>query len=141
MWNSTEQKKSSKPWPMASTPYTGEHFPADGPYQRADTVRSLYTALEALDSGQKRKKPTDLINPKAGAKWADEEIERLTESFRVGAPFADIAKDHGRTTDAITARLVKLGLIEDNPANRSGAGNRPTPISKGQAEKRENSSA
>ena len=36
-------------------PYTAEHFPADGPYQRADTVRALYTILEAADSG---KKPT-----------------------------------------------------------------------------------
>lgn len=31
-------------------PYTGERFPVDGPYQRADTARALYTALEAMES-------------------------------------------------------------------------------------------
>ncbi len=30
-------------------PYTGEYFPADGPYQRADTVRALHVALEVIE--------------------------------------------------------------------------------------------
>ncbi|MBP7431017.1 MAG: hypothetical protein KBC05_16400 [Candidatus Hydrogenedentes bacterium] len=29
-------------------PYTGERFPAESPYQHADTVRALHQALEGL---------------------------------------------------------------------------------------------
>ena len=106
-------------------PYTGDRFPADGPYQRADTVRALYTILEAAESGTKPKKPVDPNKPRAGGKWTEEEEQRLRDAFHARKPFADIAKDHGRTQGAITARLVKLGLVEDNPSNRAGQGNRP----------------
>ena len=47
-------------------PYTGERFPVDGPYQRADTVRALYTILEAAESGKKPPKPVDPNKPRAG---------------------------------------------------------------------------
>jgi len=106
-------------------PYTGEHFPADGPYQRADTVRALYTLLEAAESGKKPPKPVDPNKPRAGGKWTDEEEQRLRAAFAAQKPIDDVAKDHGRTPGAITARLLKLGLIEDNPSNRAGQGNRP----------------
>lgn len=43
-------------------PYTGERFPADGPYQRADTVRALYTILTG-ESGKKPPKPVDPTRP------------------------------------------------------------------------------
>ncbi len=108
-------------------PYTGERFPEDGPYQRADTVRALYTALAAMESGKTPAKPKDPTKPRAGGKWTPEEERRLRDAFTVHKPIPEIAVDHGRTTGAITARLVKLGLIEDNPANRAGQGNRPTP--------------
>ena len=36
-------------------PYTGDRFPADGPYQRADTVRALHTIIEEAESGKKPK--------------------------------------------------------------------------------------
>ena len=106
-------------------PYTGDRFPADGPYQRADTVRALYAILEAAESGTKPKKPVDPNKPRAGGKWTEEEEQRLRDAFNARKPFADIAKDHGRTQGAITARLVKLGLVEDNQLNRSGQGHPP----------------
>ena len=108
-------------------PYTGDRFPADGPYQRADTVRALYTILEAAESGNKPKKPVDPNKPRAGGKWTEEEEQRLRDAFHARKPFDEIAKDHGRTPGAITARLVKLGLIEANATNRAGQGNRPPP--------------
>jgi hypothetical protein len=112
-------------------PYTGDRFPADGPYQRADTVRALYTILEALSSApsasrrEKPPRPVDPNKPRAGGKWTEEEEAKLREAFHARKPFDQIAKDHGRTPGAITARLVKLGLLEDNPSNRAGHGNRP----------------
>lgn len=108
-------------------PYTGEHFPADGPYQRADTVRALYTILEVAEAGKKPKKPADPNKPHAGGKWTPEEEQRLRDAFAAHTPIAEVATDHGRTPGAITARLLKLGLIEDNPSNRAGQGNRPPP--------------
>jgi len=108
-------------------PYTGERFPDDGPYQRADTVRALYTILEAAESGKKPKKPVDPTKPRAGGKWTPEEEQRLRDTFHARKPIPEIARDHGRTTGAITARLLKLGLIEDTPSNRAGQGNRPSP--------------
>jgi len=113
-------------------PYTGEHFPADGPYQRTDTVRALYTILEAAtcpgEVPGRSLKPVDPNKPRAGGKWTDEEEQRLHDAFATNTPVADIARDHGRTRGAITARLVKLGLVEDSPTNRVGQGNRPPPV-------------
>ena len=112
-------------------PFTGETFPADGPYQRADTVRALYTALEALEGKGVAKKvkeprPVDPNKPHAGGKWTPEEEERLREEYTANnGSIKDIAKAHGRTPGAISSRLVKLGIIEDKPANRTGAGNTP----------------
>lgn len=93
-------------------PYTGESFSADGPYQRADTVRALYAALEVMEK-VKAPKPKDPTKPHAGGRWADEEEQRLRDAFSANKPIPEIARDHGRTEGAITARLVKLGLIED----------------------------
>jgi hypothetical protein len=110
-------------------PYTEERFPPDGPYQRADTVRALYTALEALDKPKRARapRPVDPNKPRAGGPWSAEEEDRLSAAYTTHKPVPEIAADHGRTPGAITARLVKLGLIEDHPANRQGQGNRPPP--------------
>ena len=113
-------------------PYTGERFPADGPYQRADTVRALYTTLEALDKPKRVRapRPVDPNKPRAGGPWTPEEEQRLRDAYAAHKPIPEIAVDHGRTPGAITARLVKLGLIEDNATNRAGHGNRPAPAAR-----------
>ena len=117
-------------------PYTGERFPADGPYQRADTVRALYTALEALDKPKRARapRPIDPNKPRAGGPWSPEEEDRLRAAYTAHKPIPEIAAAHGRTPGAITARLVKLGLIEDTAANRAGQGNRP-PVASTPAER------
>ncbi len=110
-------------------PYTGDHFPPDSPYQRADTVRALFMALDAMGnpsrSGEPR--PVDPNIPKAGAAWSPAEEQRLSDAFTAHKTIPEIAAAHGRTPGAITTRLVKLGLIEDSAANRAGRGNAPEP--------------
>ncbi len=118
-------------------PATGEQFPPSSPYQQADTVRALYMALEALDAATRRArrqtnrpegasaKPVDPNRPKIGASWSPEEEQQLRDEFAAHKPIPEIATSHGRTPGAITARLVKLGLIEDTATNRAGAANRP----------------
>lgn len=50
--------------------------------------------------------------PSAGAPWSQEEDARLNAEFDAGMTIAQIALQHGRTSGAITARLVRLGRIE-----------------------------
>ncbi|MCX6996611.1 MAG: hypothetical protein NTV49_05890 [Kiritimatiellaeota bacterium] len=148
----TRAKEIVKALADGRDPATGEPFPPDSPYQQADTVRALYLALEALERGgrpartgdaaPRAARPIDPNRPKVGAAWTPEEEQRLRDAFAefkrstensssVATAVSEsewrrrIAADHGRYPGAITARLVKLGLIEDNPTNRSGRGHRP----------------
>lgn len=52
--------------------------------------------------------------PNANRPWASHDDEKLKQMFSDEVPHARIAKVFGRKPSAITARLVKLGLIEDN---------------------------
>ena len=134
-------------------PATGEQFPPNSPYQQADTVRALFLAVDALDnsarrarrqaarseraagpnmSGQERR-PVDPNRPKLGTAWTAEEEAQLRQEFAAHKPIPEIAAAHGRTHGAITARLIKLGLIDAPATNRAGLPphpirpNRPTP--------------
>jgi hypothetical protein len=54
--------------------------------------------------------------PNARRPWSDGEEERLRSAWAAGTPVAGIAADHGRSTNAIQSRLLKLGLITlDHP--------------------------
>ena len=120
-------------------PATGEPFPPGSPYQQADTVRALFVALEAMERRSRSRadrhdlagrspegrRPLDPNRPKVGANWTPDEEQQLRDGFAAHKPIPELATAHGRTVGAITARLVKLGLIEDNPMNRAGQGNRP----------------
>jgi hypothetical protein len=108
-------------------PATSQPFPPNSPYQQADTVRALFVALEALEKGGRARapKPVDPNKPKMGASWTPEEEQQLRSAFAAHKPIPEIAVTHGRTQGAITARLVRMGLIEDTGSNRSGQGSRP----------------
>ena len=108
-------------------PYTGISFPPDSPYQRADTVRALHAALQSLGSSDKPTKPVDPNKPRAGGKWTPEEEDRLRTAHKAGTRIPQLARDHGRTPGAISSRLVKLGLLEDTPTNRTGQASAPPP--------------
>jgi hypothetical protein len=67
----------------------------------------------------------DPNRPKIGTARTPEEEQQLRDAFTAHTPIPDIATTHGRTVGAITARLLKLGLIEDTATKRAGQGNRP----------------
>lgn len=52
--------------------------------------------------------------PNAGRAWSKGDDERLKELFESETSMKNIAKEFGRKSGAITARLAKLGLIEDD---------------------------
>lgn len=58
--------------------------------------------------------------PNAGRPWTTEDDARLTEMFEEDTPMKKMTKEFGRKSGAITARLAKLGLIEDVWATRRG---------------------
>lgn len=92
-------------------PHTGEVFPADSPYQNAQTVRALFTAIAALEAAAKRKERKRNLPERAGSPWDDEESKLLIKRFDDGATINEIAREHKRTTGAIKSQLVKLDKI------------------------------
>lgn len=54
--------------------------------------------------------------PNARRPWSAEEEDRLRAAWAAGEPVARIAAGHGRSSNAIQSRLLKLGLITlDHP--------------------------
>ena len=114
-------------------PATGAPFPPDSPYQQADTVRALHAALEALSATSLQPTASSLppspgnltsdIRPltssphPAPARWTPEEEQRLRDAFAAQTPIPAIAATHNRTRGAITSRLIRLGLIQDDFAH------------------------
>ena len=95
-------------------PQTGAPVPWDA-FHSADTVRVLFTATTLLKTTEpppagRRRQATAL--PSAGTPWSAEEDARLCREFDAGMTTAQIALQHGRTSGAITSRLVKLGRID-----------------------------
>ena len=103
-------------------PITGETFPPDSPYQQADNVRALFMALEVLKRQKhvRVKRSSDPNRPKMGTPWTPDEEQQLRDGFAAQKTIPELAATHGRTTIAITSRLVKMGLIEKDPSDRVG---------------------
>ena len=100
-------------------PATGEPFPASSPYQRADIVRALFVAVQALGNPSRGKTAASQDKPgfeNAGRPWSQEEDARLGRAFDAGKSIEILSEEHKRSRFAIEARLVKLGRIEE-PSN------------------------
>ena len=93
-------------------PVTGEVFPADSPYQNAQTVRALFTAIDALESVIKKNNKRKSLPERAGKGWDKTESDLLVQRFDEGATIEELAKEHKRTRGAIESQLAKLGKIE-----------------------------
>ncbi|MGQ0511540.1 MAG: hypothetical protein ACT4P9_13105 [Betaproteobacteria bacterium] len=92
-------------------PQSGEVFSSDSPYQRADVVRALYHATEALERQDKAARRRGSLPAKAGAPWTEDEDRKLLSSFDAGRGLAGIAAAHERTQTGVRARLVKYGRL------------------------------
>jgi len=98
-------------------PQTGEVFPMDSPYQNAQSIRALFTALRALERQRATKNRRQSLPLNAGSPWTSDEERCLVSEFDARTPIEDLARLHGRTPVAITSRLVKLGKIEPHRQN------------------------
>lgn len=107
-------------------PYTGEVFPVDSPYQNAQTVRALFTAIDALETAVKRKERRRNLPERAGKPWDNDESKLLIKRFDEGVLISEIAREHKRTIGAIQSQLLKMGKISQPASYRS------TPTTAGQ---------
>lgn len=89
-------------------PTTGEVLPKESVYNSPEVIRALFTMLEATAQPEAEAKPDPKRN--AGKLWTDIEDDKLCDEFAAKMKIADIAKEHGRTYNAIESRLDYLGL-------------------------------
>jgi hypothetical protein len=79
------------------------------------------SALHTLPPPERRRRPDDDRDggggrPNARRSWSDGEQDRLRDEWDRGESLERIAAAHGRTRNAISSRLLKLGLIDaDSP--------------------------
>ena len=92
-------------------PATGARIPYEA-FHTATAVRALFAASALLkaESGKRTRKTTAFTS--AGAAWSAEEDARLGQEFDSGMTVGQIALQHGRTSGAITSRLVTIGRLD-----------------------------
>ena len=92
-------------------PESGEVFAADGVYQRAQTVRALYEAAEALERAERFERRKQQLPAKTGEPWSEDEDRKLLSALDAGKGLPDLAAGHQRTQTGVRARLVKYGRL------------------------------
>jgi len=58
-------------------PDSGEVFPGDGAYQRPQTVRALFAAVEALERAAQFERRKQQLPAKTGEPWSEDEDRKL----------------------------------------------------------------
>ena len=121
-------------------PRTGAEIGPDHLCQRADVVRALFAAVDALERARgdaplssRPVQPPDVTSPdtpprparprplRSGQPWTEDDDRRLVEDFDGGADERELAAAFGRSRTSIRARLVRLGrgaLLGDGPSPR-----------------------
>lgn len=100
-------------------PITGELLPSTDSCNQIEITRALHSILHYLNTSnepQKRKAPQP---ENAGKSWNEEEDAQLLNEYHADMRFSDIARVHGRTRNAIVARLERLGINTVNYAKYS----------------------
>jgi ATP-dependent DNA helicase RecQ len=90
--------------------FVGEHPETEHTGSSSNSV-SNRSASDSSVLGHKKK--AQLKHGSAYKAWSEEEDDRLREEFRDSISTKKISEIHGRTSGAIRARLIKLGLIEN----------------------------
>jgi hypothetical protein len=92
-------------------PFTGEELEQETVLQKADVIRAMLAGVAALDADAARAQRRAHLPENVGRAWTKEEEEMLVAAFRAGEDLRIVSRQHGRTLNAIEARLERLGLI------------------------------
>ena len=93
-------------------PTTGEVLSADHVCNRADVIRALHVAEQALQKDLNR--PEDgPWHKEYGKVWSQQEVDLLIKFFDKHYTVAQISKQLGRSESGIRAKLVRLGKIQN----------------------------
>lgn len=96
-------------------PVTGEAMPEDSPYNAPPVIRALHAVSRALDSAddtRSHSRQRSIQSPNSGNRWSAQEDSALETGCDAGVPIKQLAQELGRTTFAVTQRLIRLGKIE-----------------------------
>jgi len=98
-------------------------------------IRALFAGVQALEDIGLSRRPRDQtttsaaprldLPPKAGASWTTEEDQRLRDEYQNEKNIDTLAVLHGRSRGAITARLVRIRLLERPPLEQPRGPARP----------------
>ncbi len=92
-------------------PLTGEVLADNDSCNQVEIVRALNMVLRQLDNQPKKPPKPSLAN--AGKPWTTEEEAVLCRMFDANCTKKEICTYFKRSTEAIAARLVKLGKIRE----------------------------
>ncbi|HIF9165370.1 TPA: hypothetical protein ACX6SG_002424 [Photobacterium damselae] len=103
-------------------PISGEVLPECSPYNNPEVIRSLFIVIGAVKQPKKGKKSVEQkqkenilkgLPKNAGLPWAEEERDKLVQTFNANTSVDELSIIHDRTRGAIIAELKKQGLIEE----------------------------
>jgi DNA-binding NarL/FixJ family response regulator len=100
-------------------PRTGEVVESESILESSEVVRALHTALSAIDTQMSRRRRESRARDKDAKRrrvWQPDEERAVLNRVAEGDSILEIASAHGRTSTAIAARLVRLGLATDRKA-------------------------
>lgn len=96
----------------AIDPETGEDLSGQSVFNNPKDIRALFLASNAIDKSVKRENRKNSQPDNAGNAWSETEDNELLNSFDAGMPIKNIAAKYGRTHGAISARLLRFGLVK-----------------------------
>jgi len=107
---------------QGADPETGKPLHRGEVVHRPEVIRALVLGLEALGGGVQAPKAFERSGPQKAARgkrpermgegWDRAQDDALRSLFQQRRPVQAIAAELGRTRGAITARLVRLGLVK-----------------------------
>jgi hypothetical protein len=108
---------------FGKNPVFGEALGEQSVFHYPQVIRALFVAADSLGPAKNEEAPPPAVvvrKPKsapvnAGLKWTTEQEADLLAAFDQGAPVKEIAGQLGRTRASITARLVRLGRMTEEP--------------------------
>lgn len=101
-------------------PITGEVLSDIDSCNQPDVIRALHVAVMQLEKTEKANKRMNSLPENAGKPWTPEDDKRLAQMFEERMPKKDICSSFKRTEGAVSARLVRLGLIQSRDEFRYG---------------------